>query len=73
MTRLATELDRRFCDPNAGPTDWATTTAILRGAHLSWITAVLVDGPPHVTPLVTVWLDRAIRFSTGPDDRRRFQ
>ena len=28
------------------------------------------DGRPHVTPLVAVWLDDAIYFTTGPDEQK---
>ena len=28
------------------------------------------DGGPHVTPLIAVWLDDALYFCTGPDERK---
>ena len=28
------------------------------------------DGRRHVTPLVAVWLDDAVHFSTGPDEQK---
>jgi nitroimidazol reductase NimA-like FMN-containing flavoprotein (pyridoxamine 5'-phosphate oxidase superfamily) len=28
------------------------------------------DGRPHVTPLISVWLDDALYFCTGPDERK---
>ena len=28
------------------------------------------DGRPHVTPLIAAWLDRALYFCTGPDERK---
>jgi nitroimidazol reductase NimA-like FMN-containing flavoprotein (pyridoxamine 5'-phosphate oxidase superfamily) len=70
MTHPTTELDDRFSDPDAAPTDWATTVEILEQAQLSWITTVRSDGRPHVTPLVAVWLDNAIHFSTGPGEQK---
>jgi pyridoxine/pyridoxamine 5'-phosphate oxidase len=70
MAHPATELDARFSDPGAAPTDWATTAAILEQAQMSWITTVRSDGRPHVTPLVAVWLDDAAHFSTGPGEQK---
>ena len=37
---------------------------------MSWLTTVRADGRPHVTPLVAVWLDDAIHFSTGPEEQK---
>lgn len=65
-----TELDPRFSDPDAMATDWPTTRAELEAAQLSWLTTVRADGRPHVTPLVSVWLDEAAHFSTGPDEQK---
>lgn len=70
MTRPITELDTRFSDPDATPTDWESTTGILEGAQLSWITTVRADGRPHVTPLVAVWLDEAAHFTTGAGEQK---
>src|SRR4029453_18257899 len=28
------------------------------------------DGRPHVTPLVSVWLDDAVHFTTGPGEQK---
>lgn len=70
MTDRTTELDRRFSEPDATASDWETTTSILEGAQLSWITTVRADGRPHVTPLVAVWLDEAAHFTTGADEQK---
>jgi len=37
---------------------------------LSWITTVRRDGRPHVSPLVTVWFDGALWFSTGAAEQK---
>jgi nitroimidazol reductase NimA-like FMN-containing flavoprotein (pyridoxamine 5'-phosphate oxidase superfamily) len=58
-------LDRRFSDPEAGPTPWADAAAALEGAELYWLTTVRADGRPHVTPLIGVWHDDAVHFCTG--------
>ena len=70
MQQPATELDRRFSDQNAVATDWEETQRALEDAGLFWITTVRVDGRPHVTPLVAVWLDDAIHFATGVSEQK---
>ncbi len=64
------ELDRRYSDDDALPTSWTQAREALAEAELSWITTVRPDGRPHVTPLLTVWLDSTLHFSTGPDERK---
>lgn len=63
-------LDERFSDPDARATPWATTRQALETAQLFWITTVRADGRPHVTPLVAVWLDETLHFSTGPGEQK---
>jgi nitroimidazol reductase NimA-like FMN-containing flavoprotein (pyridoxamine 5'-phosphate oxidase superfamily) len=65
-----TELDERFSDPGAKATPWATTREVLENAQLSWVTTVRADGRPHVTPLVPVWLDDTVHFTTGPGEQK---
>ncbi len=67
---MTPDLDERFSDPEATPVPWDDTERVLDGAQLAWITTVRADGRPHVTPLVTVWLDRALHFCTGPDEQK---
>jgi general stress protein 26 len=64
------ELDERFSDPGAEATPWATTREVLEQAQLSWVGTVRADGRPHVTPLVAVWLDDAVHFTTGPGEQK---
>jgi general stress protein 26 len=70
MSALSTKIDPRFSDPIAAATDWEQARQILETADLFWICTVRADGRPHVTPLVAVWLDRAIYFCTGPDEQK---
>src|SRR6476659_5436417 len=70
MQQPVSDLDTRFSDPNAVPTDWSATRRALENAELSWITTVRADGRPHVTPLVAVWLGDAIHFATGADEQK---
>src|SRR5918995_5437755 len=70
MREPATALDARFSDPDASPTSWDDTVRTLEAAELFWITTVRADGRPHVSPLVAVWLDDAIHFSTGAAEQK---
>jgi general stress protein 26 len=65
-----TTLDDRFSEPGAEPTSWDDTVRTLEAAELFWITTVRADSRPHVTPLVAVWLDGALHFSTGADEQK---
>src|SRR2546423_10299933 len=72
MDTPTTTLDRRCSAPDASATSWADARAVLEAAQLSWIVTVRKDGRPHVTPLVAVWLDDAIHFSTGAEEQKAF-
>jgi general stress protein 26 len=64
------ELDPRFSDPDASAVPWDDAQRVLADAQLAWITTVRADGRPHVTPLVTVWLDDALHFCAGPAEQK---
>jgi nitroimidazol reductase NimA-like FMN-containing flavoprotein (pyridoxamine 5'-phosphate oxidase superfamily) len=70
MNDPATALDTRFSDPGSAPTPWDDTVRILEAAELFWITTVRADGRPHVSPLVAVWVDGAIHFTTGAGEQK---
>jgi nitroimidazol reductase NimA-like FMN-containing flavoprotein (pyridoxamine 5'-phosphate oxidase superfamily) len=70
MAKVTTELDERFSEAGTEPTSWEETERALRDAQLFWISTVRRDGRPHVTPLVAVWDDGALHFSTGPDEQK---
>jgi general stress protein 26 len=54
----------RFCRLDSG-------AAKLRvHPELFWVTTVRADGRPHSSPLVAVWLDDALHFSTGADEQK---
>jgi general stress protein 26 len=65
-----TSLDARFSDPDTVATDWAATQRALESAEMFWITTVRANARPHVSPLVAVWLDGAIHFSTGAQEQK---
>jgi nitroimidazol reductase NimA-like FMN-containing flavoprotein (pyridoxamine 5'-phosphate oxidase superfamily) len=62
--------DTRYSDPAAAPTPWEDAAGILERAELYWLTTVRRDGRPHVTPLIGVWHDGAIHFSTGLGEQK---
>jgi nitroimidazol reductase NimA-like FMN-containing flavoprotein (pyridoxamine 5'-phosphate oxidase superfamily) len=70
MNAARAELDPRFSDPSAVATEWDEARGVLEAAELFWICTVRADGRPHVTPLVAVWLDDAIHFSTGGGEQK---
>jgi general stress protein 26 len=65
-----TSMDPRFSDPTADLVGWEETQRLLETAELFWLSTVRTDGRPHVTPLVAVWLDGAIHFSTGAGEQK---
>jgi hypothetical protein len=70
MNEPKTQIDTRFSEADAAATPWEETRRVLEAAELFWITTVRADGRPHVTPLVAVWLDGAIHFSTGATEQK---
>lgn len=64
------DVDPRFSAEGATPTAWAEAVRRLHVAELFWLSTVRVDGRPHVTPLIAVWLDDAVYFCTGPDEQK---
>ncbi len=53
-----------FSSPDATPTAWSRARDELADADLYWLSTVRPDGRPHVTPLLGVWLEGALYFST---------
>jgi len=64
------ELQPQFSSPGATPTTWAEARRQLEEAQIYWLSTVRPDGRPHVTPLFAVWLDDALYFGTGADERK---
>jgi hypothetical protein len=64
------ELDARFSSDDAAPTGWAEACGQLVTAEVYWLSTVRPDGRPHVTPLLSVWLDGALYFCTGTSERK---
>ncbi len=64
------ELDSQFSSAAATPIPWAEGRKCLEGAEVYWISTLCPDGRPHVTPLLSVWLDDALYFCTDPNERK---
>jgi nitroimidazol reductase NimA-like FMN-containing flavoprotein (pyridoxamine 5'-phosphate oxidase superfamily) len=64
------ELDPQFSSDDATPTRWAEARDCLEKAEIYWLSTVRPDGRPHVTPLISVWLDSALYFCTGESERK---
>jgi general stress protein 26 len=66
----ATELDTRYSSEDATATPWTEAIAQLEKAEVYWLSTVRPDGRPHVTTLLSVWLDGALYFCTGASERK---
>ena len=64
------ELHEQFSSDGATVTPWADAQQHLETAEVFWLSTVRPDGRPHVTPMVAVWLEGALYFSTGPTERK---
>jgi nitroimidazol reductase NimA-like FMN-containing flavoprotein (pyridoxamine 5'-phosphate oxidase superfamily) len=69
-TEPVVKLGARFSSPDAPPRPWAEARGRLEHAEIFWLSTVRPDGRPHVTPLIAVWLDEALWFCTGADERK---
>lgn len=65
-----TELSTDFSSDDAAPTKWARGRRALQEAEIYWLSTVRPDGRPHVTPLLSIWLDGAMYFCTGASERK---
>jgi nitroimidazol reductase NimA-like FMN-containing flavoprotein (pyridoxamine 5'-phosphate oxidase superfamily) len=63
-------LDPRFSDPAARPSAWEDVDAVLAAAGTYWLTTVRADGRPHVTPLIAVWYEDRLYFTTGATEQK---
>ena len=70
MTTPVTALDQRYSAETARASSWEETLEVIENAELFWISTVRADGRPHVTPVVAVWLDGALHFSTGYEEQK---
>ena len=64
------ELNSDFSSPGATALPWCEAEQRLQQAGVFWLSSVRPDARPHVTPLIGVWLDGALYFCTGADERK---
>ena len=65
-----TILDTRYSEDRAEARPWPEAVVLLEQAQLFWVSSVRVDGRPHVTPVVAVWMERALYFSSGAKEQK---
>lgn len=70
LNEPTTELNSQFSSEDADPTEWSEALERLEKAEIFWLSTVRPDGRPHVTPLLAVWMDDALYFCTGPEERK---
>jgi uncharacterized pyridoxamine 5'-phosphate oxidase family protein len=70
MSVPVTTFDEEYSDPAATATGWEEARKVLEEAELFWVSTVRADGRPHVTPVVAVWADEALWFSTGASEQK---
>ncbi|HEY3905031.1 MAG TPA: pyridoxamine 5'-phosphate oxidase family protein [Streptosporangiaceae bacterium] len=70
MPTPTTTFDKEYSDPAATAVSWEETEAVLEAAELFWVSTVRADGRPHVTPVVAVWTEGAVWFSTGASEQK---
>jgi nitroimidazol reductase NimA-like FMN-containing flavoprotein (pyridoxamine 5'-phosphate oxidase superfamily) len=63
------DVDERYGEPGAATT-WDEAVDLLRAAKVYWITTISAAGDPHVTPVIAVWQDGALHFSTGAREEK---
>jgi nitroimidazol reductase NimA-like FMN-containing flavoprotein (pyridoxamine 5'-phosphate oxidase superfamily) len=64
------KLQPQFSSDGATTTVWAEARERLEKAEVYWLSTVRPSGRPHVTPVVSVWLEGALYFCTGPGERK---
>jgi Pyridoxamine 5'-phosphate oxidase len=70
MPTPVTTFQQEYSDPAASATGWEETREALEAAELFWLSTVRADGRPHVTPVVAVWHEGAVWFSTGAGEQK---
>src|SRR5262249_58863211 len=68
--KVDAELDERFSSPDVSALPWTDAERQLREADVFWLATVRPDGRPHVVPLIAVWLDGSLYFSTSEGEQK---
>jgi Pyridoxamine 5'-phosphate oxidase len=64
------ELDPRYSSDGATPTPWGKARRQLATSKTYWLATDRPDGRPHVTTIAAIWLDGALHFATGAEERK---
>jgi nitroimidazol reductase NimA-like FMN-containing flavoprotein (pyridoxamine 5'-phosphate oxidase superfamily) len=64
------DLDDRFSSPGTTAIPWKDAEQLLHQADVFWLATVRPEGRPHVVPLIAVWLDDSLYFSTGESEQK---
>jgi nitroimidazol reductase NimA-like FMN-containing flavoprotein (pyridoxamine 5'-phosphate oxidase superfamily) len=64
------EVDERFSSPGVSALPWTDAERQLRDADVFWLATVRPEGRPHVVPVIAVWLDGSLYFSTGEGEQK---
>jgi general stress protein 26 len=67
-TAPITDLNPNFSSPGATAAPWPDAEQQLQNAEVFWISTMRPEGRPHVVPLIAVWLDGALYFTTGEEE-----
>ena len=70
MNEPITKIDSRHSVSDGVATSGEETRRVLETAELFWLSTVRADGRPHVTPVVGVWHDEALHFSTADTEQK---
>jgi nitroimidazol reductase NimA-like FMN-containing flavoprotein (pyridoxamine 5'-phosphate oxidase superfamily) len=54
----------------AAPTPWSEVRQLLAKGDTYWLATVGPGGPPHVRPVLAVWLDGRLHFCASPSSRK---
>lgn len=65
-----THFDQRYSEPGASATTWGEVLGVLGRGSLWMLTTLRADGRPHTCPLLAVWHDDALHFTTGPEEQK---
>lgn len=65
-----TELNTDYSSDTATARPWSEGRTLIEEAEIYWLTTVRPGGRPHVTPLIAIWMDDALYFCTGADERK---
>jgi nitroimidazol reductase NimA-like FMN-containing flavoprotein (pyridoxamine 5'-phosphate oxidase superfamily) len=71
VSQVTETLEQRYSDPQAEAVPWSSAAARVAAAEVNWIVTVRPDGRPHATPVVSVFADDRLYFTTGTTEVKR--